>query len=481
MVTTVIKTIGSDVGRDYATRKAWSDDFGVGLPSDITAATGTDEKHIGRLFNDNGTGNAADTGNAQINPSVTVDGSTDNYLQLEADPTDPFIPGDPSSITNHRGVYCSQPGGVMRVQVNDFRVKNIGFISTATTSTFLLRCIRVDNLRAIVENCYFEMQGGTNAQNSGIENNSAGLLTVINCLARGDNDGTAAGRGMRNGFYDGTNSGNITCYNCGAFGVKADLNTSSPFQTFGRGFRTNSSSSILRNCWAFNSGSNDAAEGDFVTVASTTEDHNASGDNTATGTGHLSNQSVAAFLVFPSIGLFLLEDGSNGNNAGVDLTSPWPVSPVEDFIEVAHDFDTLGWDMGPYQFNGPYIASGTVVFSGLTVAGSLVQAFTASGRVNLPVLTVAGNMTQVFIASGIIALSQITIQGAIFIGTRGSCTALDASRSTVTALGSSRKIVSALGGAYDQVTALGASRAARTDLSAGRKVRTDLEANREIC
>lgn len=460
MVTTVISTIGSGGGRDYPTRQAWSNDFGVGLPSDITAATGTDEIHIGRLFNDNGTGNAAETANPLINPSVTVDGSTDNYLQLEADPTDPFIPGDPSTITNHRGVYVRNVGGVMRVSVDDFRIKNIGFVSTATTASGLLRVVRFNNPGGIVENCYFEMQGGTNAQNSGLENNSAGLLTVINCLARGDNDGTAAGRGMRNGFYDGTNSGNITCYNCGAFGVKADLNVSSPFQTFGRGFRTNSASSILRNCWAFESGFGDAAEGDFVTVASTTEDHNASGDTTATGTGSLPSVAFGVFLDRPVLGSYILEDDSLGNNAGVDLSGAWPVSPVEDFIEVAHDFDTLGWDMGPYQFNGPYIASGTIELSSLAVAG---------------------NLTQVFTASGIILLSQIEIEGALFTGTRGSCTALDGARAVITALAASRKIVSALGGSYDQVTALGASRAARTDLSAGRKVRTELKANRKIC
>jgi hypothetical protein len=346
MPTENVSTIGSDVSRDYANLVDWKNDFGTGLPSDITAA-GSDTIEVAEVHNDNGAGVAALTGNPLINPAVTVDST--NYLVIRAAAGQEFVPGDPSSLTNHSGVFFTHTTGVMRVSTQFTRVQHIGFISLHTGSGFL-RCLRFNSTDGFVDSCYFQMLTGTNDFLIGLSNESGGAITVTNCIARGSNTGTTGGVGMRIGYYSPLGAASFD--NCGAWGVKKRLETVSPFSTLGIGFNVLGATSSLRNCWALECGSDAGVgnEGGFVGIdASATFENCASTDGTANASTDGQGGMDSVDYLDDGVNLYALKPGSEGVNAGIDLSGSWPYATIEDFFNADHDDDGGGWDIGPFN------------------------------------------------------------------------------------------------------------------------------------
>lgn len=243
MTTVVTKTVGA-VGRDYATMTAWE----AATDNNLVAA---DEIQVGECYDD-----ATFTESAGVT-GATVDAG--RYRGLVAAAGEEYEPIADVGVVN---VWAGL-GSPASIVEDFFVAKGIAMVFTNAASAGDPWRFRDYGL---AEKCVGVSQI-TNALSRQVFTDTSGSDNVIfrRCIAIGN-----AGLGAQKGFFLGSS------VNCVAYSFE-DAGAS------GRGFQQQA---LARNCVAV-----DTASFDYSLVA--TEDHCASEDGTAAGTGSLANQAMA--------------------------------------------------------------------------------------------------------------------------------------------------------------------------------------------
>lgn len=341
MPATVVKSIGSAVGRDYATIAAWE----AALP-DLTVS---DTIQIGELYNDNGVGNPA---TADANPLINVTGTTaTNYVVLRAATGHSYKPN------THGGAWIRNAGVVIRLTSPFTRLQGIGFASTVANAT-TVDVVRIIGSNCWIHGCMAEMTSGSSTTNVGFNDLSSGGTIFTSCIARG-----TQGAGLSVGF-SATAAGDLLL-NCTSRTIRRTAGSNGTGFLVGGQF----TAAAIHNAIGA-----DCGLVDFNVSGLSTISHCISSDATATGTGsktgfdgdHLFRSSTNNQPIYNFAGF----------NAGMDPTSLWPDGVPLDFNVVLHNLDGNGFEIGPYNSDNEAIGSPAVTvaiappFATLLVAGA---------------------------------------------------------------------------------------------------------------
>jgi len=371
-VETIIESIGAS--KDYATVSAWKvahdgEDLTTG------GADGDGIIYIGELYD-----SIVSTALLYLNEvgAGTVTSAT-QYRWLRAasgayyDPTD----GTGAKLRNTGG------SGVIRVREAHFRIgPGIALHMDQNVST-TLRVVRFDRA-SWMNGVFLEHSQGSNASNA-IVFTSSGIpsgqtVQISSCLLKGSNNRTTAAIGPRYGFdldaTTGGSAGDVEVFNCTVYGISQNNETPIFVPPQGVGMVTGGNTTAHNNIIVISQVS------DYdLTATPSAFTYNLSSDATATGTGSLINKLWSDVLEDAVNGDFSLALGSPAIDAGTDLSGSWYEGTPEDFLEVEHDNDGLGWEMG--AFNYDTIAPISAEISGeSSLSSTMARFYRASATLN---------------------------------------------------------------------------------------------------
>ena len=345
MPTEVVSTIGAS--KDYATPEAWE----AATRGDLVTA---DEVRVGEIY-----GQINVTGNCWFNQPThgTVTDAT-RFRWLRPGPGQAY---DPVSDTGAK-ITRSDNATPFRITENFVRIGACGTdrgglgILVDGSGTVFQRCIRVDR-QAWIDSVFGSLQAGSNVSNTIFQASvgvQAGSLWFTNCHAIGSNRQALPFSGARYGIRTDQASATASVFvlNCAVWQVKQGIAVPVPQDYFGIGI-TVGSRAYVYNSASLESGDT-SGSGDFVTVGTPLGfSHCISGDATASGTGSITGAVTARLWNDAAGGDFSLHPsaGSEGINAGKDVSSEWPENPELDFLGNEHNGDGFGYEVGPFNFD----------------------------------------------------------------------------------------------------------------------------------
>jgi len=266
------------------------------------------------------------------------------------------------------GAALQRTNSVVRIQEDHLRFGHCGYgsgllgvLMPSSSSTAILRCVRVD--RGIwVDSIHAEHNGGSNAANNVFQASVGvtGAATFTNCTAIGSNNTTSTGRvGPRYGFRDLTTfgSGEARFVNCNAYQIRQALIGFPSTSSFGTGFEaTGNTNARVINCSAIENGYAVAGNQDFNVGAIAEFRHCVSGDSSATGANSFTGQTAANTWERPAVGAFqpsgagLSKLINTGTDAGY-LFIPLGSGGEFDAAGEQHNLDGFGWEIGAFNFD----------------------------------------------------------------------------------------------------------------------------------
>lgn len=259
MATTIIKSIGSGGGRDYATIAAWV----AAIPANLVTA---DQQWIGELYNDS----EFDLASTTVTINKITDATRNIILRCAAGHS---FKDHANKLTN--GLRYNQSNGVgivnngvtlLSIQCDYVQVEGIQFRDTASGGARVTQGT-TNAPNVVVRNCIFQ----TANSNTGTGGLSLYSGTAVNCLAVGTGGGTA--------FI--SNGGSAKFINCLAFQFGAGS---------GFGFRGNYDSPLYRNCAAFGFNTN------FRSGTSASSNYNASSQASPPGANSIGSLTASSQL-----------------------------------------------------------------------------------------------------------------------------------------------------------------------------------------
>lgn len=257
MATTIIKSIGSGGGRDYATIAAWV----AAIPANLVTA---DQQWIGELYNDS----EFDLAGTTVTINKITDATRNIILRCAAGHS---FKDHANKLTNELRYNQSNGVGIVNngvallsIQCDYVQVEGIQFRDTASGGARVTQGT-TNAPNVVVRNCIFQ----TANSNTGTGGLSLYNGTAVNCLAVGTGGGTA--------FI--SNGGSAKFINCLAFQFGAGS---------GFGFRGNYDSPLYRNCAAFGFNTN------FRSGTSASSNYNASSQASPPGANSLSSLTASS-------------------------------------------------------------------------------------------------------------------------------------------------------------------------------------------
>lgn len=317
----IVDTIGSGVGRDYATIQAWIN------ATDAYDCVGNQTIRVGECYDDSVFLNE---GVLLIDTNPNTD--KDYYRHLRAAPGHRFDPSTGSGVIIRNNGNClilNEPGA---------RATGIAAENTLVGVSGNVYCfntwsgVTADN-PVVYDSCVamgFPNHQSVNAHGFNVQ---FGKAIYRNCMAFGASSGTD---GTRVGFHV-TTVANNELYNCLAYGCAT------------HGFELNSGTNTLQNCVAA-----DCTLGAFDdNVGTSSFSFCADDDLSLVGKPNCITQIVEANVwVSPGVlGLspdFHLKEGSVLIGAGTDKSGEFTVSIEEDVLHGTNP--TSAWDIGPYAY-----------------------------------------------------------------------------------------------------------------------------------
>lgn len=344
MATTIIKSIGSGGGRDYATIAAWV----AAIPSNLVTA---DEQWIGELYNDS----EFDLGGgAGVTINKTTDATRNIILRCAAGHS---FKDNANKLTNalrynpSNGVAVYNIGtAIFRINCDYVRIEGIQFKDTSATGGSGVTQGTTNAPNVLVKDCLFQSPNTTTGQGALILFNG----TAVNCLAVVTGGGT--------GFI--SNGGSAKFINCLAFQFGAGS---------GFGFRGNYDSPLYRNCAAFGFNTN------FRSGTSGSSNYNASGQASPPGANSLA--SLTASSQFENVSSSAAFDGRVKAGAALINAGVREQTYTSDLDVVGSARSTTTPTIGPWEYNAgggdttaPTLSSATV--TSITSSGATIGATT---------------------------------------------------------------------------------------------------------
>jgi hypothetical protein len=396
MPTAIVKSIGSRVGRDYATPQAFED----AIPADITAA-GTDETWTGECYND-----------SEFTTGTTFSGTSadvTHWIKLTTATGQSFI--DHADKLTNALTYDQTKGVAINVSgsyTNGIRLSNAENITieklqiNRTNASGNNRAIFADGTGAnkLVQNVIVKTSesGSEGIQIYGGKVNN----TLIICTAT-----NTTGLFLRNGseanFVTVVSPSDVTSTVIGIDGQYTN--------------------NIVKNCVSFGFGT------DFESgVWAASSDYNASDGTGSPGANSVDSLTFAdQFEVVTTTGMDFRAKSGNDLQAGVaDLTldiigqtrADPPTIGAWEFVSGGGGSDATGNVTLPsLTLSGAalvaYLASGASTFPSLQFGGTaaVANSATTSGQIDLPSLTASGFALLTQNASGVFSLPSLSVTG----------------------------------------------------------------------
>jgi hypothetical protein len=297
---TTVRTIGT-AARQHATIASWE----IATDNDLVTST-TIER--GEMYDDADFTEAANFAGATVNASY--------YRDLTAAAGEEY---NPSADTGVWDVASST--WLITIAENYFRLSKIGVQNDNGGNSIVFYWTSGSDYSTGFS--LFGQRGtGTGAPFQ--VTNTADNVSLYNCIANGDNNGTTW-----TGFAADNVAKTNNIYNC----ICYEINNTGSVGIYWRG------NGDCQNNISVGTNGND-----FDISVGGTESNNIASDLTAAGAGSLDSQVIADLFTDAPNHDFTLKAGSNAINAGADLSLVF----TTDFVE---NYRFLPWDMGAYAYS----------------------------------------------------------------------------------------------------------------------------------